>query len=402
MRNDMAKGCDIKGTSNKRLVPGLRFPEFEKDGEWEEKKLGEIANIINEKCKVKDLKIETYISTENILKDYAGITQIAKLPQTGSFTLFSKGDILVANIRPYLKKIWIADFDGAASNDVIVFRSNENINNSYVSHLIKNDEFVNYCMAGAKGVKMPRGDKEMMINYSVPKPSSTDEQQKIAECLSSIDEEISAIKEKAEQLKIHKKGLMQKLFPVAGKFVPEVRFPEFKKEWGKNVLKTIIKTITPPKKLQTTEYHKKGMFPIIDQSQSFICGFSDDESALVNKKKEDVVIFGDHTCILKLANFTFIQGADGIKIFKSSDPDIVRTDYIYHYLNAFPIGIKEYKRHYSELKEIIVCYSDSIIEQQKIAECLSSIDELISLYENKVTLLEQHKKGLMQQLFPKS
>lgn len=141
MRNDMAKGCDIKGTSNKRLVPGLRFPEFEKDGEWEEKKLGEIANIINEKCKVKDLKIETYISTENILKDYAGIT---------------------------------------------------------------------HCMAGAK----PRGDKEMMINNSVPKPSSTDEQQKIAECLSSIDELISLYENKVTLLEQHKKVLMQQLlFP---------------------------------------------------------------------------------------------------------------------------------------------------------------------------------------------
>lgn len=184
------------------------------------------------------------------------------------------------------------------------------------------------------------------------------------------------------------------------RLVPELRFPEFKKDWGKNVLRAIIKTITPPKKLQTTEYHKKGIYPIIDQSKIFICGLSDDESALVNKKKEDVVIFGDHTCILKLANFSFIQGADGIKIFKSSDPSIVRTGYIYQYLKAFPIGLKEYKRHYSELKEIIVCYPYNIIEQEKIAECLSSIDEEISAMKEKVEQLKIYKKGLMQKLFP--
>ena len=184
------------------------------------------------------------------------------------------------------------------------------------------------------------------------------------------------------------------------RLVPELRFPEFKKDWGKNVLRAIIKTITPPKKLQTTEYHKKGLYPIIDQSQSFICGFSDDESALLNKEKEDVVIFGDHTCILKLVNFTFIQGADGIKIFKSSNPSIVRTDYIYQFLSAYPISIKEYKRYYSELKEIIVCYSCNIIEQEKIVECLSSIDEEINAIKEKVEQLKGHKKGLMQKLFP--
>lgn len=422
MMNDMAKESDIKGTSNKRLVPELRFPKFEKEGEWKKMKLGEISNIINEKCKVKDLKIETYISTENILKDYAGITQIAKLPQTGSFTLFSKGDILVANIRPYLKKIWIADFDGAASNDVIVFRSNENMNNSYVSHLIKNDEFVNYCMAGAKGVKMPRGDKEMMINYSVPTPSSIDEQQKIAECLSSIDEEISAMKEKVEQLKIHKKGLMQKLFPAAGKFVPELRFPEFKNDggWKKVILGEAFERIS-----EKNVNNNRNVLTISAQY------------GLVSQYD----YFNKNVAAANIKNYYFIHKEDFaynksrsqgypfgvIKSLRRYESGVVSTLYICFraktnccidfYEQYFDTDLindeiskiaQEGARNHGLLNISIDDFFNKInilvphsSEQQKIAECLSSIDELISLYENKVTLQEQHKKGLMQQLFPK-
>lgn len=408
MMNDMAKDGDMKGASDKRLVPELRFPEFKKD--WNVDFMQSIFDLKNGYTPSKSnptywdngtipwFRMEDIRKNGHILSDsIQHVTQQA-VKNAGLFPAYSIIVATTATIGEHA--LVIVD---SLANQQFTFLTKrksfkDKINMMYFHHyMFIIDEWCkkNTNSGGLISVNMP-AFKQLLI----PFPSLA-EQQKIAECLSSIDEEISAMKEKVEQLKIHKKGLMQKLFPAAGKFVPKFRFPEFEKEWGKNALKTIIKTITPPKKLQTTEYHKKGMFPIIDQSQSFICGFSDDELALVNKEKEDVVIFGDHTCILKLVNFTFIQGADGIKIFKSSNPNIVRTDYIYQYLSAFPIGVKEYKRHYSELKEIIVCYSYSIIEQQKIAECLSSIDELISLYENKVILLEQHKKGLMQRLFPK-
>ena len=389
MMNDMVKEGDMKGANDKRLVPELRFPEFKKD--WGKNVLRAIIKTITPPKKLQ--------TTEYHKKGIYPIIDQSKIFICGlsddesALVNKKKEDVVIFGDHTCILKLANFSFIQGADGIKIFKSSNPSIvRTGYIYQYLK---------------AFPIGLKEYKRHYSELKeiivcyPYNIIEQQKIAECLSSIDEEISAIKEKVEQLKVHKKGLLQKLFPVVGKFVPEFRFPESEKEWGKNALKTIIKTITPPKKLQTTEYHKKGIYPIIDQSQSFICGFSDDELALVNKNKEYVVIFGDHTCILKLANFTFIQGADGIKIFKSSNPNIVRTDYIYQYLSAFPIGVKEYKRHYSELKEIIVCYSYSIIEQQKIAECLSSIDELISLYENKVILLEQHKKGLMQQLFPK-
>jgi len=195
-------------------IPPYRFPEFEGDGEWSKKKLGdkEVAFIVSEKISINKLNIETYISTENMLPDFSGVSAASKLPATGNFTKFKIGDILISNIRPYLKKVWKSDKVGGASNDVIVFRSGTEVLNEFLEFILKNEKFINYVMDSAKGVKMPRGDKDSMLNYTVFIPSKI-EQQKIASCLSALDALITAQSEKIEQLQQHKKGLIQGLFP---------------------------------------------------------------------------------------------------------------------------------------------------------------------------------------------
>ena len=157
-----------------------------------------------------------YISTENILQDFAGATQTKTAPSNGSVTAFYVGDVLVSNIRPYLKKIWVAEFDGGASNDVVVIRSNKGVDKNFLAYNLKNDVFIDYVMASAKGVKMPRGDIALMKQYPILVPMKLEEQQKIANCLSSLDELITAQSQKIEALKLHKKGLMQGLFPSVG------------------------------------------------------------------------------------------------------------------------------------------------------------------------------------------
>ena len=195
-------------------VPNYRFPEFLEDGDWVVKKLGdkEVSYFVNEKTSVDKLNINSYVSTENMLPEFSGISTSSKLPSLGNFTKFKNGDILISNIRPYLKKVWKADKIGGASNDVLVFRSGSEVLSEFLECIIKNEAFINYVMEGAKGVKMPRGDKDYMQKYIVFIPSKM-EQQKIASCLSSLDELITAQTEKIAQLKLHKKGLMQGLFP---------------------------------------------------------------------------------------------------------------------------------------------------------------------------------------------
>jgi type I restriction enzyme S subunit len=183
--------------------------------------------------------------------------------------------------------------------------------------------------------------------------------------------------------------------------MPKLRFPAFRNspEWISEKVDRLVDTITPPKKLPTSSYAVNGDFPIIDQSQNAICGWTDDREALI-KDDLPLIIFGDHTCILKLLDRPFAQGADGIKILKPRPR--IGTSYLYQYLSYRPVVTEEYKRHYSILKEKVVLFPDfKTGEQQKIADCLSSLDELIVAQARKVNALKTHKKGLMQQLFPR-
>jgi type I restriction enzyme S subunit len=183
--------------------------------------------------------------------------------------------------------------------------------------------------------------------------------------------------------------------------VPKLRFPEFREAegWETGKVDDLVDTVTPPKKLPTTLYASSGAFPIIDQSQSDICGWTNDNEALI-REHLPLIVFGDHTCILKLIAKPFAQGADGIKILKTGPK--LGTPYLYQFLSYRPVTTEEYKRHYAILKEKIIYFPEfKSGEQQKIAECLSSVDELIAAQARKVDALKTHKKGLMQQLFPR-
>lgn len=386
----------------KGAIPKWRFLKFKGNGDWERKKLGKMAFIVNDKIAIEKLNAETYISTENMLPNFAGVSTASQLPQTGNFTKFKAGDILVSNIRPYLKKVWRSNKTGGASNDVIVFRSNSDIDSNFLEFILKNELFINYVMKNAKGLKMPRGDKESMLIYPVyiPPYPTFSEQQKIADCLSSVDDLISAEEKKLLLLNDYKKGWMQKLFPAEGKTVPEWRFPEFKDrgEWTSDLIANVISTIRPPKKLSTFEYKMIGRYPIVDQGQDEFCGWTDERSSLVDFDNK-VLIFGDHTCVVKLVDRPFAQGADGIKIISTKKK--ISVDFLFQYLCNSPIIPISYKRHFSELKEKTILFPDlDSGEQEKISRFLFSIDILIKKEKNKITELKQHKKALMQGLFP--
>ena len=152
-------------------------------------KLSDICEYAKGKIKVSALDENNYISTENMLPNKGGITQVASLPTQEQTQSFMKGDVLVSNIRPYFKKIWYASFDGGCSNDVLVFRVKEGISSRFLHYVLADDVFFDYSMATSKGTKMPRGDKKAIMEYEVPK-LSYEEQCKIAGVLEVIDGKI--------------------------------------------------------------------------------------------------------------------------------------------------------------------------------------------------------------------
>lgn len=151
--------------------------------------LENISDYVTEKIELKNLNNKTYISTENILPNKAGVINATTLPNIKCTSAFQKGDVLVSNIRPYFKKIWQATFAGGCSNDVLVFRAKNGINNEFLYYILSDDKFFEYSMSTAKGTKMPRGDKNSLMKYEIP-DFDFETQQKIAKVLSAIDDKI--------------------------------------------------------------------------------------------------------------------------------------------------------------------------------------------------------------------
>lgn len=141
------------------------------------------------KVNVDGLNKDTYISTENMLPNKGGVIRATSLPTTSQTQEYKKGDVLVSNIRPYFKKIWQAEYDGGCSNDVLVFKANENTDKDFLYYVLADDAFFNYSMATSKGTKMPRGDKTSIMQYGVPHYDIV-EQKKIACVLRFLDKKI--------------------------------------------------------------------------------------------------------------------------------------------------------------------------------------------------------------------
>ena len=397
-------------------IPRLRFPEFQCEGEWRMLKLRDVVSIVNDRSSVEDINIETYISTENMLPDFRGVKKATKLPTTGAFTRFKENDILFSNIRPYLKKVWRATFAGTVSNDILVFRTLADFDNCFVSQIIMSEEFISYTMVGAKGVKMPRGDKNMMLDYDVFIPPLP-EQKKIAKTLSELDELIKASNKKIEQLKAHKKSLMQKLFPQNGKTVPEYRFPEFRdsEDWEKRILDDV--TVVVNRRNKSNRH-----LPIysISNNDGFVPQSEQFEGLDSKKRGYDISLYkivGRNTFAYNPAriNIGSIGYSGDLKevlisslyvCFKTTDE--LDDEFLRCFLNTSQFGqavennveggIRSYL-FYENFSRIKISFP-SIREQKKIASAIMSMEELIACCQKKALLLEDHKRGLMQLLFP--
>ena len=139
-------------------------------------KLSSIAYYVTDKISSNDISLAEYVTTDCILQNKKGREIATNLPpQPCCLTRYQHGDVLIANIRPYLKKVWFADIDGGASSDVLVFRAKEGHSPSFLYAVLLQDSFFDYVMQGAKGSKMPRGDKEQILRYEMPTLSCSEE-----------------------------------------------------------------------------------------------------------------------------------------------------------------------------------------------------------------------------------
>ena len=173
--------------------------------------LSSLCSYAKGKVSVDTLSKRNYVSTENMMPNKGGIVDAGALPSAQYTQQYIKDDILVSNIRPYFKKIWMADDDGGCSNDVLVFRADRGCDSTFLYYILANDAFFNYASATSKGTKIPRGDKTAIMQYKVP-CFNYETQLRIGKLLRSIDDRIAVNKKINDNLEQQAQAIYHERF----------------------------------------------------------------------------------------------------------------------------------------------------------------------------------------------
>ncbi|QQZ64139.1 restriction endonuclease subunit S [Paenibacillus sonchi] len=384
------------------MVPKLRFPEFSENGAINLENGNVIFESISNKNHNSDLLVLAITQEHGAVpRDQIDYNVSVTDKSLVSYKVVEIGDFIIS-LRSFQGGIEYSLYHGICSPAYIILRKKTPIVEQYYKYYFKTNKFIQDLNKDLEGIRDGK-----MVSYSqfssilLPKPENK-EQQKIAECLSSLDSLISAEDKKLEALKAHKKGLMQKLFPAEGETVPEWRFPEFRGsgEWEERKLSKVcamqagkfVKASEIFKERKdnmhpcyggnglrgyTFSYTHSGEFPLIGR-QGALCGnvtygtgdFHATEHAVVATKSEGIIAKWLYYLLINLK------------------------------LNQYATGQAQPGLSVETLEKITTCVPKEEKEQQKIADCLSSLDDLIISQADKIEVLQAHKKGLMQGLFP--
>ncbi|MBV6391884.1 MAG: hypothetical protein KPEEDBHJ_01100 [Anaerolineales bacterium] len=391
------------------LKPRLRFPEFLESGEWEKKYLNQIAQPVFDNPTKKDeiltlsgeqgvvLQSEYFgkkIAGDNVERyirvsrnDFIYNDRTTKLSTYGSIKRLSKYESgLVSPIYKCFR------FNGEENPVFWEWYFESGIHETQLHGLVNEG-----ARAGRFNISI---DKFLSTLVWLPE---SPEQQKIADCLTSLDELIAAERARLEALKAYKKGLLQNLFPAEGESLPRLRFPEFQSagEWEERKLGSICAVLNNQRRPISSEYREKGSYPYYGASGivDFVNDFIFNERLLLIG--EDGAKWGafEQTAFIAEGKYWVNNHAHVIKT------NGVNDTFLENYLNMvdlspFITGHAPPKLTLGKLKEISIPIPPLTVEQRKIAEFLTSIDDEISAQDQRLAVLQSHKKGLLQGLFP--
>ena len=416
---------------NNNSNPSLRFPG--NTGQWQVKTLGDVCDSILVGFPFKGQDITDDKSGHPILRAYSigeGVIRHGK-----DYDKYYPHNC--TSLERYQVKIndIVISMDGSVGRNIALVSEQEagflliqrvarlRISKypiQLIYQQIVSQRFKDFAAGEKVGAVIAHISQKQIESFPVFVPSNTLEQRTVADCLSEVDNMISAQEQKVESLKAHKKGLMQRLFPQPGKTTPALRFPGFTGEWAEKKVNEKFTRITRKNGENNQNVLTiSAQFGLISQLDFF--------------KKSVAAADVSGYYLLHRGDFAYNKSSSqgkpvgAIKPLKLYDKGVVSTLYICFKCND-PREIGFWEQYFdsslldNELMSIaqegarnhgllniptsgffgLNVIVPSIAEQQKIANCLSSIDEIIAAEESKVDALKAHKKGLMQRLFPQT
>jgi len=398
------------------VVPKLRFPEFRNTTAWPYMNGNELFDQISDKNHNSDLPILAITQEHGAIPrnqiDY-NVTVTDKSIE--SYKVVELGDFIIS-LRSFQGGIEYSNYRGICSPAYIILRKKNDVVDNFFKYYFKTRIFIHDLNKNLEGIRDGK-----MVSYKqfsdllLPFPP-LDEQRKIADCLSSLDELLTAQSQKLQALKAHKKGLMQQLFPAEGETVPKLRFAEFKnnRDWEELPLGKVAEIITgnTPSTADLSYYGGNRMFvsPADISEGRYITHtkttLSENGYSQTRHIKENSVLF---VCIGstigKVAQNKYEcstnQQINSLVPYEGYSSNFLYSALEYKASNIATIAGKQAVPiiNKSLFSSVLVSFP-SPEEQQKIADCLSSLDEQISTQTEKIDALKTHKKGLMQALFP--
>ncbi|NVZ10561.1 restriction endonuclease subunit S [Allochromatium humboldtianum] len=408
-------------SEGKALVPRLRFPEFREVGKWQQSTLEQLVvmrsggtpskanpefwNGSIPWVSAKDMKQFFLEDTEDHIST-AAVDEGAKLVPTGTLLMLTRGMTLLKDVP-----ICVLRRKMSFNQDVKALRPKKDVDGLFLGLLLLGNKHRLLKMVDIAGHGTGRlnTDKLKGLELLLPQPA---EQQRIANCLSSLDALIAAQADKIDALKTHKKGLMQQLFPREGETVPRLRFPEFREagEWKFTKAKYLFSN--------RVEHGEDGL-PIYSVTMNNGLAKRDSLDRKIDDISHSTGNKKVHKHDIAYNMMRMWQGASGVAI----EDCMVSPAYVilapsdgvcaefYGYFLKLPQSLQVLTAHSQGLTKdrLRLYYKDfaqiplpqpTLGEQQKIANCLSSLDALIATQADKLDALKTHKKGLMQQLFP--
>lgn len=392
----------MRMNKKKEIVPKLRFPEF--TGKWQNEKLGNIF-ISRQETGFADLPLMSLTDESGLVPQQETKKKDNSNVNKSKYLRVCEGDIVYNTMRMWQGRCAYCKNEGIVSPAYTVCIPKDGCDGVFFYYYFKTYDLIQKFHANSQGLVSDtlnlKFDKfaSIAINYPIK-----EEQQKIADCLSSIDELIDAESRKLKALEKYKKGLMQKLFPAEGKTLPEWRFPEFrgKSEWRIKPLGKIC-TNYDSRRIPITEKDRvKGKIPYIGASGviDYINDFIFDEDLLCVSEDGANLAARTYPIAFSISGKTWVNNhAHVLRFSHRYTQNIVESYLNMINLQDFLTGMAQPKLNRAKLDIIPIPFPEEE-EQQKIAGCLSEIDTMITEQLNKVEQLKAQKKGLMQGLFP--